>query len=144
MELGKKAKIIADFIDFAKDSLEIEKLPKMQFISDNAWSKGKGTFGEYTNETRSLKVYIKNRNLADICRTLGHELTHHRQNEMGLLGAESGTTGSPVENDAHDVAGILMRNFGKIQPLIYESKVTKNGTGNKTHKGVLKKGHPKG
>lgn len=136
MELQKKAEILADFIDFSKQALEIESLPKMKFMSDNTWTKKKRTFGEYTNETRSLVVYIKNRNLADICRTLAHELTHHRQNEMGLLGPKSGETGSPVENDAHDVAGVIMREYGKIQPLIYESKVTKNGKGIKPKKGI--------
>jgi len=120
MELQKKAEILADFIKFCKEALEIETLPKIKFISDNAWSKKKGTMGEYTNETRSLVVYIKNRNLADICRTLAHEMTHHKQNEMGTLGPKSGETGSPIENDAHDVAGICLREWGKICPDIYE------------------------
>jgi len=120
MELQKRAEIIADFINFTKEALDLEALPKIKFISDNAWSKKKGTMGEYTNETRSLVVYIKNRNLADICRTLAHEMTHHKQNEMGTLGPKSGETGSPIENDAHDVAGICLREWGKICPDIYE------------------------
>jgi hypothetical protein len=137
MELQKKAEIIANFINFAKEALELKALPKIKFIGDNSWSKSKGTFGEYTNETNSLVVYIKNRNLADICRTLAHEMTHHKQNEMGLMTSKSGETGSPIENDAHDVAGIIMREYGKIQPLIYESKVTKHGKRIKSNKRVL-------
>jgi Zn-dependent peptidase ImmA (M78 family) len=122
MELQKKAQILVDFINFCKKALEIEKLPKIKFISDKNWVLGKRTFGEYSNQTRSLVVYIKNRNLADICRTLAHELAHHRQNELGLLQPDSGETGSPIENDAHDIAGVILRNYGEIQPLIYESK----------------------
>ena len=122
MELQKKAQILVDFINFCKKALEIEKLPKIKFISDKNWVLGKRTFGEYSNQTRSLVVYIKNRNLADICRTLSHELAHHRQNELGLLQPDSGETGSPIENDAHDIAGVILRNYGEIQPLIYESK----------------------
>ena len=139
MELQKKAEILADFIKFCKEVLELEALPKIKFISDNSWVKGKHTFGEYSNDTRSLIVYIKNRNLADCCRTLAHEMTHHKQNEMGLLGPGSGETGSPTENDAHDVAGVVMREYGKIQPLIYESKnkVTKYGKGIKSKKRIL-------
>jgi hypothetical protein len=137
MDIQKKAEILADFIDFCKGSLELEALPKIEFISDNSWSKKKGTFGEYTNDSRSLVVYIKNRNLADICRTLAHEMTHHKQNEMGLMNGHSGDTGSPIENDAHDVSGVIMREYGKIQPLIYESKVTKHGKRNKPKKRVL-------
>ena len=137
MELQKKAEILVDFINFCKNSIGIEKLPKIQFIKDNGWVKQNRTFGQYRNDSRSLVVYIGNRNLADICRTLAHELTHHRQNEMGMLGPDSGKTGSPIENQAHEVAGIVMREYGKIQTLIYESKVTKNGTGIKSKKRVL-------
>lgn len=120
MELQKKAEILADFIDFSKQALEIESLPKMKFISDDVWVKKKRTFGEYTNETRSLVVYIKNRHIIDSMRTLAHEMTHHRQNEMGLLGPESGETGSPIENDAHDIAGIIMREYVKMNPHVYD------------------------
>jgi hypothetical protein len=137
VELQKKAEILVDFINFCKNSIGIEKLPKIQFIKDNGWVKQNRTFGQYRNDSRSLVVYIGNRNLADICRTLAHELTHHRQNEMGMLGPDSGKTGSPIENQAHEVAGIVMREYGKIQTLIYESKVTKNGTGIKSKKRVL-------
>ena len=137
MELQKKAEILADFIKFCKDSIGIEKLPKIQFIKDNAWVKQNRSFGQYKNDSKSLVVYIGNRNLADICRTLAHELTHHKQNEMNLLGPESGETGSPIENQAHEVAGVIMRQYGKIQPLIYESKVTKNGKGIKSKKRIL-------
>ena len=137
MELRKKAEILLDFINFCKDAIGIDALPKIQFINDNSWVKQHRTFGQYRNESRSLVVYIGNRNLADICRTLAHELTHHKQNEMNLLGPNSGETGSSVENEAHDVAGIVMREYGKIQPLIYESKVTKNGKGIKPNKRVL-------
>ena len=137
MELQQKAQILADFINFCKNSIGIEKLPKIQFIKDNGWVKQNRTFGQYRNDSRSLVVYIGNRNLADICRTLAHELTHHKQNEMNLLGPESGETGSPIENQAHEVAGIVMRQYGKIQPLIYESKVTKNGKGIKSKKRIL-------
>lgn len=139
MELKKKAEILADFIKFCKDAIEIDKLPKIQFIKDLKWVQQHRTFGEYKNNSKSLVVYIGNRNLADICRTLAHELTHHKQNELGMLGPQSGETGSSIENDAHDVAGVVMRNYGQIQPLIYESKnkVTKNEKRNKSKKRVL-------
>lgn len=137
MELQKKAEILADFIKFCKEAIGIETLPKIQFTKDNAFAKHNKTFGQYKNDSRSLMVYIGNRNLADICRTLAHELVHHKQNELNMLGPDSGKTGSPIENQAHDVAGVIMREYGKIQPLIYESKVTKNGKGIKSNKRVL-------
>ncbi len=137
MELQQKAEIILDFINFCKNTIGIQAMPRIQFIGDNEWVKKHRTFGQYRNDSKSLVVYTKNRNLADIFRTLAHELTHHKQNEMGMLEPDSGKTGSPIENQAHNVAGIIMREYGKIQPLIYESKVTKNGTGIKSKKRVL-------
>ena len=137
MELQQKAEILADFINFCKNSIGIQKLPKIQFIKDNIWVKQNRTFGQYNSESNALSVYIGNRNLADICRTLAHELAHHKQNEMGLIGPESGKTGSPIENQANEVAGVILREYGKIQSLIYESKVTKNGKGIKSKKRVL-------
>ena len=137
MELQKKAEILVDFIKFCKDAIGVETMPKIQFTKDNFFAKQNKTFGQYKTGVNSIIVYIGNRNLADICRTLAHELTHHKQNEMNMLGPNSGETGSPIENQAHEVAGIVMREYGKIQPLIYESKVTKNGKGNKFNKRVL-------
>lgn len=139
METQKKAEIIADFINFCKEALAIESLPKIQFISDNTWAKNNKSFGQYNMITKSLIVYIGNRNLADICRTLSHELVHHKQNELGQLDTMSGETGSDTENQANSIAGICLRNYGKIEPLIYESKnkVTNNGKRNKSKKGIL-------
>jgi hypothetical protein len=121
METTQKAKILLDFIKFCSEALELNELPKIEFISDLAWVKKNKTFGQYKNDSKSLVVYIKNRNLADICRTLAHELVHHKQNELGMLDDLSGKTGSPIENQAHEVAGIIMRDYGKVEPLIYES-----------------------
>jgi Zn-dependent peptidase ImmA (M78 family) len=139
IETQKKAEIIADFINFCKEALDIESLPKIQFISDNTWAKNNRSFGQYNIMTKSLIVYIGNRNLADICRTLSHELVHHKQNELGQLDNMSGETGSDTENQANSIAGICLRNYGKIEPLIYESKnkVTNNGKRNKSKKGIL-------
>ena len=65
--------------------------------------------------------------MADVLRTLAHELVHHRQNELGKLNNDSGKTGSDVENEANVKAGILMRDFGKDREEIYESDSLKLG-----------------
>lgn len=139
IETQKKAEILADFINFCKDALDIKSMPSIKFISDNTWTKLNRSFGQYNLANKSLIVYIGNRNLADICRTLSHELVHHKQNELGLLNNTSGETGSDIENQANSIAGICLRNYGKIEPLIYESKQNKvtNGKRNKSKKGIL-------
>jgi len=60
--------------------------------------------------------------MADILRTLAHELVHRKQEEDGRLTPTSGETGSPIEDEANAMAGVLLRNFGKINNGIYENK----------------------
>ena len=117
-----RLEIIKDFIDYCVSNLQIESLPKINFTEDKNWATSVHSFGQYRNGQRSIQVYIGNRNLADILRTLSHELVHHRQNELGMLDSRSGDTGSDIENQANSVSGILMRNYGKMNELIYESK----------------------
>jgi Zn-dependent peptidase ImmA (M78 family) len=125
MTTQERINLIEDFIDFASYHLKIENLPKITFINDKSWVLARHSFGEYTDAKNAIVMYIANRNLADSLRTLGHELTHHRQNELGLLYSKSGDTGSPIEDEANIVAGILMREFGKKNELIYE-QIKKN------------------
>jgi Zn-dependent peptidase ImmA (M78 family) len=58
--------------------------------------------------------------MADILRTLAHELVHRKQHEDGRINYESGETGSEIENEANAQAGILLRNFGKLNKQIYQ------------------------
>ena len=59
--------------------------------------------------------------MADILRTLCHEMVHHKQNEAGRLKSDTGKTGSEIENEANAQAGILLREYGQHNEVIYES-----------------------
>lgn len=114
--------IVKEFIKYCKDQLEIEQLPSISFVDDREWALARHSFGEYNPDKKHLEVYVGNRNTADILRTLGHELVHHRQNELGKIrGVHDGQAGSPIENEANSIAGVLMRNFGKTHDVIYEA-----------------------
>ena len=67
---------------------------------------------------------MANRNLADALRTIAHELTHFKQSLDKRITDnpedKSGETGSEIENEANARAGIIMREFGKSHPEIYE------------------------
>jgi hypothetical protein len=115
--------IIEDFVEFAKNRLQIKELPKIEFANKRSWAVDRRSFGQYNPGTKTLEVYIGNRNLADILRTLGHELIHHKQNEEGRLTIGSGNTGSDIENEANSLAGIMMRDYGRINDLIYETVI---------------------
>jgi hypothetical protein len=117
----QRQEIIEDFIQFTKNKLNINQLPTIRFLNDREWATEKRSFGQYDPNQKHLDVYIGNRNLADILRTLCHELVHHRQNELGKLYNNAGETGSNIENQANALAGIMMRDYGKTNDLIYES-----------------------
>jgi hypothetical protein len=59
-------------------------------------------------------------------------MVHRKQDELGLVKDEikDGATGSPIENQAHAVAGILMRNYGKINKQIYNEAIDKKNIHN--------------
>ena len=117
----QRQNIIEDFIQYCKDRLDIDQLPIIQYTNDREWATEKKSFGQYNPNDRSLEVYTGNRNLADTLRTLVHELVHHKQNEQGLLRMDSGKTGSKIENQANSFAGIIMREYGNKNDLIYEA-----------------------
>ncbi len=119
----QRQEIVLDFVEFAKNKLDIKQLPKIQFVNDRKWAVKRQSFGQYNSQDKALQVYIGNRNLADVLRTLGHELVHHRQNELGMIKPGSGDTGSEIENQANSLAGVMMRDYGRVNDLIYETVI---------------------
>jgi len=112
--------ILKDFIAFCKEELNIQTLPKISLLNDKNFVEQFRSFGEYNPQTNSIRVVALNRNLADICRSLAHELCHHRQNELDMIYNEAGETGTDIENDANAMAGIIMRDYGKRNVDVYE------------------------
>jgi len=112
---------IGEFIKFAIKNLGLQNTPGSLTLSyDNKQAQDKRTFGFFDPHDKKIWVYVKNRNMADILRTLAHELVHRKQEEDGRLDIKSGETGSPIEDEANAIAGVLLRNFGKINNSIYE------------------------
>lgn len=76
------------------------------------------TTASYQN--KKIIVFAEERALVDIMRSIGHELTHMKQDISGkLTGSQDGISGSPIENESNATAGILIRKFGEIHPEIY-------------------------
>lgn len=115
----KNLDILKHFIGFCKKELEIQSLPKISFIRNGDFVETCRSFGEYNPDKITIRVFITGRNLADICRSLAHELVHHRQNELGLIYNTAGETGTEIENDANSIAGIIMREYGKLNLSVY-------------------------
>ena len=112
---------IGEFIKYACKNLAIQSPPRNLTLSyDTNQVKDRRSFGYFDPNSSKVWVYVKNRNMADILRTLAHELVHHQQNLDGRISYESGKTGSEIENEANAKAGILLRDFGKQNNEIYQ------------------------
>ena len=133
----KKLDTLKDFIKFCKKELNIQSLPKITLINDKSFVERNRSYGEYNPNDPSIKVVYLNRNLADVCRSLAHELTHHRQKELNMIGEGAGSTGSEIENEANAMAGILMRDYGKLNLNVYDLQasqpINEIGEGTKTY-----------
>lgn len=117
----KKNEVINGFIAFAKEKLGLgDKMPNIKISYDEQEAPGMKSFGKYTPETNELRVVAVNRNLADVLRTLAHELVHDKQRKAGVLDRDSNETGSEHENEANALAGVLLREFGQQNPIIFE------------------------
>ena len=116
--------VVQAFIKDAVQQLNIEHMPEVVLHDDPDWSKQNNSFGQYNPGTQTLHVSLANRHLLDILRTVAHELTHCRQNELNELPDDAGATGSPWENEANAQAGILMRDFADANPEYFTESYT--------------------
>ena len=109
--------ILLDFIRFAAKDLELDSLPKFDFVFDSKESMERRSFGGYQPGNEHITITVKNRHIMDVCRTLAHELVHYSQDlKKELEDEDAGSTGSPQENEANARAAVIMRNFGKAFP----------------------------
>jgi hypothetical protein len=120
-----KENSINHFVEYATKKLKLKETPKITLLSGREYSEAKTSLGGYNPMSKEIYVAIEGRLTADILRTLAHEMVHRKQDELGLVKDEikDGATGSPIENQAHAVAGILMRNYGKINKQIYNEDI---------------------
>ena len=118
---NSQSNTIKQFIKFAIKELGIQKPPTGITLSrDNEAARSMHTFGSFNPNNDKIWLYVKNRNMADLLRTLAHELVHRKQAEDGRIDYNSGETGSDIENEANAQAGVLLRKFGKQNEEIYQ------------------------
>jgi hypothetical protein len=112
------AKKIADFVNFTKKFLEIDDDVKVALAFERTPDL-KTT--AYYDLNGLVKVYVKDRALVDVMRSIAHELVHHKQNLEGRIKdtSKDGDDGSEIENEANSIAGVLIRKYGKLHPEIY-------------------------
>lgn len=115
---NKADRILSAFVKFAANHIGLEELPTINFMKDTKRSVENKSFGGYGNG--NINITITNRHINDVCRTLAHELVHFKQDINDELDDNSGDTGSPAENEANAEAAIIMRNWGKQHPGLFD------------------------
>lgn len=82
------------------------------------------TTASYNPNNHNIHIYCKGRHIVDVMRSIAHELMHMIQMLEERLYENSGEDGSPEENEAHSFSGLMIRKFGKLNPVIYENYKT--------------------
>ena len=114
-----KASVVNEFVNYCMEYLSVER-PKLKLINSKDYAYENRSLGGYSPSEKKIMVVVHNRNMADILRTVAHEMVHHMQNLDKRLTPTSGEDGSPDENEANSLAGVIMRKFGRDNPQIYE------------------------
>ena len=124
---GNNETIIQNFIEYASKRLRLKNTPEVKLMAHIDSGSNQPSLGGYNPVSKEIIIGTHGRLVADILRTLAHELVHKKQDECGKLNPNSGDTGSPEENQANSIAGILMRDYGKKNREIYTtSQLTEN------------------
>lgn len=105
-------KIVSDFCKYAAAQLGLERQYKC-YISSSRHRSHIKTTGICLFDSDEIKVYGNNRALADILRSIAHEMFHLRQNEMGVVPMKlvNKHYAEPLEWHANAAAGAILSKF---------------------------------
>ena len=115
--------LMSEFCVFCMQNLPVKGDVKIMVVDDRE-KHGISTTGVYHLGRGMLKVYGRNRALADVLRSIAHELTHMMQDETGLIQGPVQDAGGFHENQANARAGEIIKLFAKSTPerkRIYEA-----------------------
>ena len=125
---------INKFIGFCKDELGINELPPVNLRHEKSGGEDYSDIDTtaYQSKDQGVHVYVKDRALVDILRSIAHELVHHHQLErdedyywkhiQDNPGIQSGTD---LEDEANARAGSLIKDWGLVHgnKQIYEGRL---------------------
>lgn len=114
---SENLEILKKFVLYVKFQLDIKTNVEFEFLEGK--DANYPSAGGYVLGNSLIAVSIKNRAIADVLRTLAHELTHHKQFELGILTPKD-TDNQELEDQANVYSGRLVRWFGRENPEIYQ------------------------
>lgn len=121
----EQMKLAGEFILFCADSLPIEGDFEVHLVNSREHH-GISTTALYEVGNNCCKVYSKNRALADVLRSVAHEMTHMMQDQLGIIKGKIRDAGGFHEDQANSKAGEMLKLFAKSKPyrkMIYERKI---------------------
>lgn len=107
----ERVDILKDFINFTCAKLKIQE--PVTVVIRNGRDEYISTTASYLPNENENHIRAGGRALVDILRSIGHELTHNRQRELGMFkpGEEVQNIGGKIEDEANSIAGILIKDF---------------------------------
>lgn len=109
---------LREFLAYAREVVKYSKPAKIRIYDDHRISKEMKSMGAFFPGTEEIWILRGKRVRADWYRSLAHELVHHRQREAGLT--LDGADGSEHENEANGLAAVILREWGRRHPEIYD------------------------
>ena len=107
----EKINIIKDFINFTCSKLKMEN--PVTVVLRSGRDEYISTTASYVPSDNENHIRCKGRALIDILGSIGHELTHNRQRELGKFnpGEYVQNIGGDIEDEANSIMGILKKDF---------------------------------
>lgn len=120
--------------DFASDRMTFHRPPKLFFQDDSETSKVFIRTGFYDPTQEAIIVFVTDRHIKDILRSVCHEMVHHSQHLEGRLrtpSSEDYAQKDPymrmLEKEAYTKGNMIMRDFENSKKLMKEWKDKING-----------------
>ena len=111
---------VTKFVDWASKKLSLKTIPQIELSNDTEEAQTNHHTGSHVDASNQIWVYVKNRNLVDILRTVFHELVHVRQGELNMIKPGSSYPGSPIEAMADMLAGKYIKIYGEQNHHIFQ------------------------
>lgn len=111
---------VQKFAEWASRRCHLENPVKIQLSYDTEEAREGHHTGRHIHGSDTVWVYVNNRNLVDILRTVFHEIVHVRQGELNMIQPGDSYPGSPIEAMADMLAGKYIKIYGEQNRQIFQ------------------------
>lgn len=111
---------VQKFAEWASRRCHLENPVKIQLSYDTEEAQEGHHTGRHIHGSDTVWVYVNNRNLVDILRTVFHEIVHVRQDELNMIKPGDSYPGSPIEAMADMLAGKYIKIYGEKNHHIFQ------------------------